>query len=79
MESFSIELEVRVPVFLTLTIQAEDIGQARSLAQEAVTCLNAKPALTIPDIIGKAMPDEDAWEPDCTSPEDWELVSVDAE
>lgn len=79
MEDFNIELQTWVPVYLNLEIKAESQAQAQALADEAVNCLNASPSLTLPDIIGNAMPSENTWEPDLTSPEGWEVIAVDAQ
>jgi len=43
-----------VQVYMTPTVDVADEATARGLANEAVTCFNANPLMTIPDAIGKA-------------------------
>ncbi len=51
---FEVEMACMVQVYMTLTADVVDEATARGLANEAVTCFNANPLMTIPDAIGKA-------------------------
>ncbi len=51
---FEVEMACMVQVYMTLTVDVADEATARGLANEAATCFNANPPMTISDAIGKA-------------------------
>ena len=68
----------RYAIELACMVQATvNLARAQRLANEAVTCFNATPPLTIPDVIGRAMPRNEKWHIDLSSACDWEVLGVD--